>query len=127
MAPALDSSWVDSVEDWVSVAPGCVTDPSLRAGMSRVTADQARRIATAAQGFAGTLPRGPVTGHSPPPRRTHPGAAARFGVGGCSGSLRAGVQQAGPLRPGGARWGGVESQCPGSPVCWWSTGRTKPR
>ncbi|MFN8088465.1 MAG: crosslink repair DNA glycosylase YcaQ family protein [Mycobacterium sp.] len=29
--------------------------------MSRVTADQARRIATAAQGFAGTLPRGPVT------------------------------------------------------------------
>ena len=100
----------------VSVARAALPTPSLRAGMSRVTADQARRIATAARGFAGTLPRGPVT-------RAHLRRLVEriqvLQLDSVSVAVRAHYapvfQQAGPLRPGGARWGGVESQCPGSP------------
>ena len=79
--------------------------------MSSLTAEQARRIAVAAQGFA--EPPAGRGGDARAPAAAglaDPSAAAGFGVGRGAGPLCAGVQPARPLRPGGARPCGVESQ-----------------
>ena len=99
--------------DWLTSASGLrYRFSSYRPGMTRLHAPTpGAPLAVAAQGFAEPKPRGSGHARAPAPADLpDPGAAAGLGVGGGARALRAGVQQAGPLRPRRAGPRGVEPQ-----------------
>ncbi len=61
VAPVLDETWVGTSGDWLTSDRAALPILQLPAGMTGLTAAQARRIAVAAQGFHEPKPHGPVT------------------------------------------------------------------